>query len=76
MNIFADAVLGGGDFIHALLFLVIVGIVLGIIYWLIQNAPFINAMFKQVLGWLVILFGALILINVLLSLVGHPLFHW
>jgi len=32
------------------------------------------ALFKTILGWLIILFGAIILINVLLGLVGHPLF--
>ena len=64
---------GGGDLIHALLFLVIIGIVLGIIYYLVTIAPFLPAIFKQVLGWLIILVGAIILINFLLSLVGHPI---
>jgi hypothetical protein len=63
----------GNDMIHSLLFLIVVGIVLGIIYYLVTIAPFLPAIFKQVLGWLIILFGALILINVLLGLVGHPL---
>lgn len=64
---------GGGDAIHLLLFLLIVGIVLGIVYYLINLAPFLPPIFKQVLLWLIILFGALILINTLLSLVGHPI---
>jgi hypothetical protein len=62
---------GGGDLIHTLLFLVIIGIVLGIIYYLVQIAPFLPAIFKQVLGWLIILFGAIILINCLLGLAGY-----
>jgi hypothetical protein len=74
MNILAS--IDGNSLIHGLIFLLIAGVVLGILYWLIQSAPFLNALFKQVLGWLVILFGALILINVLLGLVGHPLVNW
>jgi hypothetical protein len=65
---------GGGDAVHQLLYLVVIGIVLGIIYYLVQIAPFLPALFKTILGWLIILFGAIILINVLLGLVGHPLF--
>jgi uncharacterized membrane protein YjjP (DUF1212 family) len=74
MQLLADAIyVGGGDLIHTLLFLVVVGIVLGIIYYLVTIAPFLPDIFKKVLGWLIILFGALILINVLLGLVGHPI---
>jgi hypothetical protein len=65
---------GGSDgLIHSLLVLIIVGVVLGLLYYLVQIAPFIPAIFKQILGWLIILFGVLILINVLLGLIGHPL---
>lgn len=64
---------GGGDLIHGLLFLIIIGIVLGIIYYVVTIAPFIPELFKKVIGWIIILVGALILINWLLSLIGHPL---
>ena len=72
-NLLATFTMNGNDAVHALLFLVIVGIVLGIIYYLVTIAPFLPDIFKRVLTWLIILFGALILINVLLGLVGHPL---
>ena len=62
---------GGGGLIQALLFLVIVGIILGIILWLVDAAPFIPALFKQVIKWLIYIVGAIILINFLLGLVGH-----
>lgn len=65
---------GSGGFIHAILFLVIAAIILGIVLWLISLAPFIPAPFKTVLTWVVYLFAALILINFLLGLTGHPLF--
>lgn len=70
------AAIDGNSLIHGLIFLLIAGVVLGILYWIIQSAPFLPPLFKQVLGWLVILFGALILINVLLGLVGHPLINF
>jgi hypothetical protein len=50
--------------ITSLLGLIIVGVVLGIIYWLVGAIPFIPPMFKQVLQWIVILFAALILIGI------------
>jgi uncharacterized membrane protein YjjP (DUF1212 family) len=66
----------GNDAIHSLLYLVIVGIVLGILYYLVTIAPFLPDLFKKVLGWLIILFGAIFLINVLLGFTGHPIFTY
>lgn len=74
--IFSEVHLSGDNLIHALLFMLVVGIVLGIIWWLIQQAPFLNALFKQVLSYIVLFIGALVVINFLLSLVGHPLVTW
>lgn len=62
-----------GGLINALVFLLVVGIVLGILWYIIGIAPFLPAVFKQVLQWLVILFGALIVINCLMGLMGHAL---
>lgn len=59
-----------------LIFLLLGGICLGIIYYLIGIAPLLPPLFKQVLQWLVILFGALILINALLGAAGHPIVTW
>lgn len=66
----------GGDILHQLLFLVIVGIVLGIVWYLVSVAPFLNELFKKVLGYVIILVGAIILINFLLGLTGHPIYHY
>lgn len=76
MSHILSAVVSSGNLngaLHDLLVLVVVGIVLGIIYYLVSIAPFIIGIFKTVLLWLIIGFGALILINFLLSLVGHPI---
>jgi hypothetical protein len=67
---------GSGGLIHSLLVLIIVGVVLGLFYYLVTIAPFIPAAFKQILTWLIILFGVLILVNVLLGLIGHPFISW
>lgn len=78
MNLILSSVLligDGSNAVQSLFYLIIVGVVLGILYYLIQIAPFLPPLFKQILGWLVILFGALILINVLLGLTGHPIFR-
>ena len=64
----------GGGLIQGLLYLLVIGVVLGIIYWLINAAPFLPAIFKTVLGYIIIFIGAIIVINFLLSIVGHPLF--
>jgi hypothetical protein len=69
----AALIIGGGDLIHQLIFLLVVGICLGLLYYLVTVAPFINEMFKKILGFIIILVGVLILINVLLGMVGHPL---
>lgn len=66
---------GGDGAFGTLIQLVIYGSVLGLIYYGVSLAPFIPAVFKQVLLWLIICFGIILIINVLLSLIGHPLFE-
>lgn len=73
MNFLMLAAVSGGDAIKQLLYVLVVGIVLGILWYLVGIAPFVPDLFKKVLQWLIILVGALFLINVLLSLIGHPL---
>lgn len=73
-TILADAVVvsgGSNSFIHAILFLIIVGIIIGILLWVISAIPLIPGIIKQVLTWVLYLVAAIILINFLLSLVGH-----
>jgi hypothetical protein len=62
----------GGDIVHQLLFVLVVGVCLGLFYYLVNAAPFIPDIFKKVLCWIIILVGVLFLVNVLLGLVGHP----
>jgi len=62
----------GSGAIRALIYLVVVGVIFGLVYYLVQIAPFIPAVFKRVLLWLIVGVGILFLINFLLGLFGHP----
>ena len=73
MNLLSSIVFaGGGDFIHAIIYLVVIGIILGILLWIVSIIPLIPGVMKQVLTWLIYLIAALVLINFLLGLIGHP----
>jgi len=47
-----------------------IGVILGIAYYLIGAAPFINDMFKKILQYAVIFVGAVILIYLILGWIG------
>lgn len=60
-----------GNLVHIVLVLVIVGIIAGLLYWLVKQAPFIPEPFKGVIGWIILAFCVIFLIYaVLLPLVG------
>jgi len=63
----------GSGAIRVLAYLVVVGVVLGLCFYLVKIAPFIPAMFKQILLWLIVVCGVLFLINFILGLFGHSL---
>lgn len=47
-----------------------VGVVLGIAYFLVGAAPFINDMFKKILQYAVLFVGAILLIYLILGWIG------
>lgn len=57
--------------IQSLIYLVIIGFILGIIFWLVDYFA-MPAPFNKVLKGVVVLVGVLILINFLLVLAGQP----
>lgn len=69
------AQLSGDSVIHSLLYIIVIGIVFYLLFWLIGYVglpePF-NKVARVILG----VAAVIILINVLLSMVGHPLFTW
>jgi len=66
-------------FIHQLLFILLVGICIGIVYavgwWFIKRPP-IPPIIMTIWQGLFILIGAIIIINFLLSLGGHGFIKW
>ena len=63
----------GSGAIRALVYLVVVGVLYGLVLYLVKIAPFIPAVVKQILLWLIIACGVLFLINFVLGLFGHSL---
>lgn len=57
--------------IQSLIYLVIVGFILSIVFWLVDYFA-TPAPFNRILKGIVVLVGALILINFLLQLAGQP----
>ena len=58
------------EMLFDLMILVGVGIILGIAWYLVGAAPFINDMFKKVLQYAILVVGGLILIYLILGWIG------
>lgn len=57
-------------FVHLILVLIIVGIIAGLLWWLVAKAPFIPEPFKGVIQWIILAACVLFLIfDLLLPLV-------
>ena len=57
--------------VHIVLVLIVVGIIAGLLWWLVGRAPFIPEPFKSVIQWIILAFCIIFLIYaVLLPLVG------
>ena len=65
--------------IHIVLVLIVVGIIAGLLWWLVGRAPFLPEPFKSVIQWIILAFCVIFLIYaILLPLVGgdsRPLLH-
>jgi predicted membrane channel-forming protein YqfA (hemolysin III family) len=70
MNLLIAAISGSG-LVNALVYLLIAGIILGLVLWLVNKSP-VPEPFKSVIVWIVYLVAVLVLINFLLSLIGRP----
>jgi len=64
------AAISGSGLLEQILVLLIIGIVIGLILWMVNRSP-VPEPFKQVLAWICYAAGALILINFLLGLIGR-----
>lgn len=66
--------------IHLVIVLLVIGIIIGLLYYIVKSAPFIPEPIKSVLAWVIIVIGILIVIvEVLLPMAGggldRPLFR-
>lgn len=71
MNPLATIVISSGGLVHSLIWLIIVGLILGAAYWAIGLIP--QAQIQKVLRviwWIVVV---VIVLNLLLGLVGEPI---
>jgi hypothetical protein len=68
-----------GGLVHIVLVLIIVGMIAGLLWWLVGRAPFLPEPFKSVIQWIILALCVIFLIYaVLMPLVGgstHPLLH-
>ena len=63
-----------GGLVDLIVYLIIIGVVFGILYFLIDRAPFIPEPWKTYIKYVLYFIAALMLINFLLGFAGHPLF--
>jgi hypothetical protein len=69
-----------GGLVHIVIVLIVLGMIAGLLYYLVQRAPFIPEPFKAIICWIILAVCVLFLIYwLLLPLVGGsgsaPLYH-
>ncbi len=76
MNLIA-AVVSGEGVIQSLMFLIVIGVIFWLLWWLISYVA-LPEPFAKVARIIMAVAAVIVLINILLGLVGHPLFvvHW
>lgn len=73
MNILAQ--LSGDAVIHSLLYLIVIGVIFGLLWWLISYCG-LPQPFDKVARVVLAVAAVIILINILLGMVGHPIFRF
>ena len=69
------AVISGEGVIQTLLYLICIGVVFWLLWWLLNyvNPP---EPFKKVGNVILAIAAVVIIINILMSMAGHPIFRW
>lgn len=65
----------GSGLIQGLLFLIVIGFILGVVLYFLPKTP-MPEMFVTVITWVIYLVAFIILINFLLGLIGYGLWTW
>ncbi len=71
MNTFLTIAVSGSGLIQAIVYLLIAGLILGLLLWLVRKSP-VPEPFRSVITWVIYLVAVLYLINWLLTLIGRP----
>lgn len=61
--------------VEFVVYLLVIGLIFGILLFIVARAPFIPPEWKNIINWIIYLIGALMVINILLSFAGHPIFN-
>lgn len=69
----APVVVSGDNLINSIIWLVISGLIIGLLFWFVDYVKLVEP-FNKVCKVLLALVAILILINFLLGLAGHPIF--
>lgn len=69
------AVIAAGGLLHALVVLVIIGLILWIVWWAVTQIPMPEPI-RTVVRVLFVLIMAIVLINFLMGLIGEPFIAW
>jgi hypothetical protein len=60
-----------GGLVHIVIVMIVVGMIIGLLYWLVQKAPFIPEPIRPIILWVILALAVLVVIYmVLLPLVG------
>ena len=73
MNLLAQ--ISGDSAIQSVLYLIVIGVIFGLLWWLIAYCG-LPAPFDKVVRVIIAVAAVIICINILLGLVGHPLFRF
>ncbi len=74
MPMLADVTMGSGGLGQALILLVVAVIVLGFLWWVIQN--YVPEPMRKMAVLVVVLLCVLVIVNFVLSMGGHGFIHW
>ena len=69
------ATISMGGLVETVVFLIIIGFVLGLLIFLVRKAPFIPPEWKSGIEYFIYFIVILLVINLLLGLVGTPIFN-
>jgi hypothetical protein len=72
----AFAAMSGSGLVNLVVYLIIVAVIIGILLFLVDKAPFIPGEAKAIIKYVIYFVAAIAIINLLLGLAGHPIFSF